>query len=81
MQESFLFLRKEVPIRMANMIMEMELLPAELKLQAECAQILNDYISSFTHLVEFENIYGNEADLQNYTESLQECRQVKDDVP
>ena len=60
--KSFLFLKKELPTRLANMIMELQvmmmmmlminnnelqLLPEPLRKQRECAQILNDYISSF----------------------------------
>ena len=30
-----------------DMIMELQLLPADLKKQKECSQILNDYVSSF----------------------------------
>ena len=44
---SYLFLKKEIPTRLANMIMELQLLPADLKKQKECSQILNDYVSSF----------------------------------
>ena len=44
---SFLFLKKEIPTRLANMIKELQLLPPDLKKQKECSQILNDYISSF----------------------------------
>ena len=47
---SFLFLRKEIPTRLANMIMELKLLPADLMQQRECNQILNDYITSFRYV-------------------------------
>ena len=43
----FMFLKKEIPTRLANMIKELQLLPSDLKKQKECSQILNDYISSF----------------------------------
>jgi hypothetical protein len=36
---SFLFLRKEIPTRLANMIMELKLLPVDLRKQRECDQI------------------------------------------
>ena len=47
---SFLFLKKEIPTRLANMIMELKLLPEDLRKQRECEQILNDYITSFRYL-------------------------------
>ena len=46
---SFRFLKREIPTRLANMIMELQLLPTDLKTQRECTQILNDYISSFRY--------------------------------
>ena len=42
-----MFLKKEIPTRLANMIMELKLLPEDLRKQRECEQILNDYITSF----------------------------------
>ena len=45
--DSYLFLKKEIPTRLANMIMELKLLPDDLLSQKECAEILNDYITSF----------------------------------
>ena len=44
---SFKFLKKEIPTRLANMIMELRLLPEGLRKQRECEEILNDYITSF----------------------------------
>ena len=46
-QGSFHFLKKEIPTRLANMIMELKLLPKDLMNQRECTEILSDYISSF----------------------------------
>ena len=45
--DSYLFLKKEIPTRLANMIMELKLLPEDLLKQKECAEILGDYITSF----------------------------------
>ena len=44
---SFHFLKKEIPTRLANMIMELRLLPEDLQKQPECAEILSDYVTSF----------------------------------
>ena len=68
--KSFLFLRKELPTRMANMIMELQLLPEPLRKQKECAQILNDYITSFRDLTKFDIKSGSSEDLESFTESL-----------
>ena len=48
-QGSFHFLKKEIPTRLANMIMELKLLPHDLMSQRECTEILSDYISSFKY--------------------------------
>jgi len=67
---SFYFLQKEIPTRLANMIMELRLLPEDLKKQRECAEILNDYISSFRDLIAFENECGTGTRLETFNESL-----------
>jgi len=67
---SFYFLQKEIPTRLANMIMELRLLPEDLKKQKECAEILNDYISSFRDLIAFENECGTGKSLEKFNESL-----------
>jgi len=67
---SFLFLQKEIPTRLANMIMELRLLPEDLRKQKECAEILNDYISSFRDLIAFENECGTGESLERFNESL-----------
>ena len=53
---SFLFLKKEIPTRLANMIMELKLLPEDLLKQKECAEILDDYITSFKYKKEEKNL-------------------------
>ena len=54
---SFLFMRKEIPTRLANMIMEIKLLPQDLLKQRECAEILNDYIISFRYQFFLFNLF------------------------
>jgi len=71
---SFLFLKKEIPTRLANMIMELKLLPEDLRKQRECEQILNDYITSFRELLVYEKEKGSDKDLENFTESLNMIR-------
>ena len=71
---SFLFLKKEIPTRLANMIMELQLLPPTLRKQKECNQILNDYISSFRDLLQFEIKKGDKEDLESFTDSLNMIR-------
>lgn len=71
---SFLFLRKEIPTRLANMIMELKLLPEDLRAQRECAEILNDYITSFREMIIFEVMNPSSETLENFTEALNTIR-------
>ena len=56
------------------MIMELQLLPPTLRKQKECNQILNDYISSFRDLLQFEIKKGDKEDLESFTDSLNMIR-------
>ena len=51
LQGSFFFLKREIPTRLAGMIMELRLLPPDLLKQKECTEVLNDYIASFRFFV------------------------------
>jgi len=72
--DSFLFLRKEIPTRLANMIMELKLLPEDLRAQKECSDILNDYITSFREMIAYENSLPGEETLNTFTEALNTIR-------
>jgi len=67
---SFHFLKKEIPTRLANMIMELKLLPPDLMTQRECSEILSDYISSFKEMVKYEGRQGKEKDLEQFSEAI-----------
>jgi len=67
---SFHFLKKEIPTRLANMIMELQLLPPDLLQQRECKEILNDYISSFKEMIVYEARVGSPKDLGDFSEAI-----------
>jgi len=71
---SFLFLRREIPTRLANMIMELKLLPEDLRAQKECSEILNDYITSFREMIAYEQAQPSVETLKTFTESLNTIR-------
>jgi len=77
---SFLFLKKEIPTRLANMIMELKLLPVDLRKQRECNQILNEYITSFRELIVYEKNNGSDNDLEHFTEALNTIRRRHLDI-
>ena len=48
------YLKHEVPIRLANMIMELQLLPEQLLRQENAQTILEDYTTSFDEMARFQ---------------------------
>lgn len=72
--DSFLYLRKEIPTRLANMIMELKLLPNSLMEQRECKEIYQDYIRSFKEMMQFETKSNTPETHARFTDSLQNIR-------
>jgi len=73
-EDSFLFLRKEIPTRLANMIMELKLLPNSLMEQRECQQIYHDYIRSFKEMMLYDKLSSKGDTHDRFTDSLQNIR-------
>jgi len=73
-EDSFLFLRKEIPTRLANMIMELKLLPNSLMEQRECQQIYHDYIRSFKEMMLYDKLSSKSDTHDKFTDSLQNIR-------
>ena len=53
---SFLFLRKEVPVRLANIMKEIQCLPENLLRMPSCEAVQSLYFQSFQDILEFENV-------------------------
>jgi len=70
-EESFTFLRKEIPVRLSNIMKEINLLPGNL-LQMPSVLILQDwYAQSFRDLVEFESSSQTDrVNLANFCQTL-----------
>lgn len=60
-QKSFLFLRKELPVRLANIMKEIHLLPDNLLRMPSVALVNQWYALSFTEILEFEKTDGNDS--------------------
>lgn len=71
---SYLFLRHEIPTRLANMIMELKLLPSTLMHQRECSDIYQDYLRSFREAIEFEKLPSIPEIHVKFTETLGHIR-------
>jgi pyruvate dehydrogenase kinase 2/3/4 len=79
-EDSFLFLRREIPVRLANMIMELEELPQELLSQQPCQDIIANYGQSFKDVVQFENIPNTPESHELFNNLLSAIRQRHQDT-
>jgi len=69
-RSSFLFLRTELLVRMANIMREFDLLPAEL-LQIPSAKLVGDwYRKSFDELLQFERVEPSANGIKNFNSQL-----------
>eukprot|EP00092_Neocalanus_flemingeri_P040770 GFUD01044386.1.p1 GENE.GFUD01044386.1~~GFUD01044386.1.p1 ORF type:complete len:573 (+),score=88.69 GFUD01044386.1:101-1720(+) len=81
-EESYLFLRREIPVRLANMLMELELLPTELLTEPACKSILTQYSQSFSDVLAFENLTPSEITYEDFNKLLSVIRhRHQDTVP
>ena len=51
---SYKFLREEVAVRLAHLVMELQHLPKELRLEEKMLFLMQNYSLSFSELIEFE---------------------------
>jgi pyruvate dehydrogenase kinase 2/3/4 len=79
-EDSFLFLRREIPVRLANMMMELEELPPELLNQPACQEILAQYGQSFKDVVSFENIPNDPESHEMFNQMLTNIRKRHQDT-
>merc|ERR1711872_764326 len=69
-KESFLFLQKEIPVRLSNIMKEINLLPGNL-LQMPSILILQDwYAQSFRDIVAFEDSDMSDETLSEFCQAL-----------
>jgi len=81
-EDSFVFLRREIPVRLSNMMMELELLPEELLSQPACQEIIAQYGKSFQDILAFENSPNNPETHALFNETITNVRhRHQDTVP
>lgn len=79
-QKSFTFLRKELPVRLANIMKEIHLLPENL-LRMPSVGLVNDwYVKSFEEILEFEKADCNSKNLDKFCKALIKIRNRHTDV-
>ncbi|XP_010898202.2 pyruvate dehydrogenase (acetyl-transferring) kinase isozyme 3, mitochondrial [Esox lucius] len=78
---SYMFLRKELAVRGANTMREINLLPSDLRMQPSISRVHSWYIQSFEELLEFENRAPEDSrTLIDFLESLVKIRNRHNDV-
>ena len=67
---SYKFLREELAVRMAHLVMELQHLPKELRLEEKMLFLMQSYSSSFSELIEFEKRDPDQQTLLEFKEQL-----------
>ncbi|ELU03522.1 hypothetical protein CAPTEDRAFT_19207 [Capitella teleta] len=73
-QKSFLFLRKEIPVRLANIMKEIHLLPEQLLLMPSVQLVEGWYLQSFQDILQFENASPDDAVEAKFIDTLDMIR-------
>ena len=73
-EKSYKFLTSELPIRLANMIMELQLMPKALSAQPKFREIYFQYIQSFKDLLLTSSTDFNEENNEYFVNLLKEIR-------
>ncbi|XP_019630067.1 PREDICTED: pyruvate dehydrogenase (acetyl-transferring) kinase isozyme 3, mitochondrial-like isoform X1 [Branchiostoma belcheri] len=80
-KKSFTFLRQELPVRLANIMKEINLLPDTLLKMPSVELVQSWYIQSLTEILGFENKSpDNSAVIENFTETLYNIRKRHSNV-
>lgn len=78
--KSFKFLRKELPVRLANIMKEIALLPEHLLLMPSVAMVSQWYARSFQEVIEFEKVDPDPKNLERFVLALTMIRDRHSDV-
>jgi len=82
LETSFLFLKREIPVRLANIMMELQLLPDELLQQPSVQDIISQYAQSFAEVLQFENRQPDYKSYEEFNRLLTDLRlRHQDTVP
>lgn len=79
-EKSFIFLRKELPVRLANIMKEIALLPENLLRMPSVIAVNDWYMRSFQEILEFERRDPNPATLEHFCNELVKIRNRHSDV-
>ncbi|XP_046985116.1 pyruvate dehydrogenase (acetyl-transferring) kinase, mitochondrial [Schistocerca americana] len=79
-EKSFIFLRKELPVRLANIMKEIHLLPDKLLKTPSVNLVNNWYLMSFEEILHFEKADVSPAVLERFCQALIKIRNRHTDV-
>ncbi|XP_014487450.1 PREDICTED: pyruvate dehydrogenase (acetyl-transferring) kinase, mitochondrial isoform X3 [Dinoponera quadriceps] len=79
-RKSFIFLRKELPVRLANIMKEIHLLPDNLLKMPSVGIVNNLYATSFEEIIHFEKVEINDDNLYKFCQALIKIRNRHTDV-
>ncbi|KAL2725947.1 hypothetical protein V1477_018385 [Vespula maculifrons] len=79
-RKSFIFLRKELPVRLANIMKEIHLLPDNLLKTPSVVIVNNLYATSFEEIIHFEKSEVNDSTLDKFCQALIKIRNRHSDV-
>nr|CAG4644035.1 EOG090X07QN [Lepidurus arcticus] len=79
-ERSFEFLRKELPVRLANIMKEISLLPDNLLRMPSVNLVQTWYVQSFQEILEFEDSQANGTALEKFAATLVKIRNRHADV-
>jgi len=77
---SYQFLRSEVPVRLAHIIQEVNLLPKRLTSTCSIREVYEMYLESFTDLVKYRDRDTSTATLDSFTKTLHEIKNKHSDA-
>ena len=81
LEASFLFMRREVPVRIANIMKELQMMPKELSITKGCSLVRRQYAQSFKEMLSFESLSAKDpAVLNDFTSSLITIRERHSDT-
>ncbi|CAD1472724.1 unnamed protein product, partial [Heterotrigona itama] len=79
-RKSFIFLRKELPVRLANIMKEIHLLPENLLKMPSVGIVNNLYATSFEDIMQFEKVEVSETTLDKFCQTLVKIRNRHKDI-
>ncbi|XP_003698965.1 pyruvate dehydrogenase (acetyl-transferring) kinase, mitochondrial [Apis florea] len=79
-RKSFIFLRKELPVRLANIMKEIHLLPENLLKMPSVDIVNNLYATSFEDIMQFEKVEVNDTTLDKFCQTLVKIRNRHKDI-